>query len=140
MKPIIIMNHSLMNQQFWKNTIIYTQICVKRGLPQIKYSRISSYSLTMMIKNRIDKWVNPLYDFSIPHKEMLFLLKRVHLQTLSEDVAKCQNTNKKLEWNEYFILKVLLNSSNFKLIQFENAAQKFDGTKDINSNLRYWLV
>lgn len=49
-----------------------------------------------MIKNRIDKWVNPLYDLSIPHKEMLFLLKRVHLQTLSEDVAKCQNTNKKL--------------------------------------------
>lgn len=45
-----------------------------------------------------------------------------------------------LEWNEYFILKVLLNSSNFKLIKVENAVQKFDGTKDINSNLRYWLV
>lgn len=71
---------------------------------------------------------------------MLFLLKRVHLQALSKDVAKCQNTNKKLEWNEYFILKVLLNGSNFKLIKFENAVQKFDGPKDINSNLRYSLV
>ena len=38
------------------------------------------------------------------------------------------------------ILKVLLNGSNFKLIKFENAVQKFDGPKDINSNLRYSLV
>lgn len=58
------------------------------------------------------------------------------MQTLSEGMAKCQNTNKQkiVEWNHFLILKVNLNSSDLKLIQLENAIHKLDGTKDTNSN------
>lgn len=58
------------------------------------------------------------------------------MQTLSEGMAKCQNTNKQkiVEWNNFLILKVNLNSSDLKLTQLENAIHKLDGTKDTNSN------